>query len=326
VSAAIYPATTGERNRWISERRGSRNQVSSDGAFSVIHEQERTIDGQIEDVLTVFLTNRECPWKCVMCDLWRNTTESPATPGAIPRQIEQAIEGAPESRILKLYNSGSFFDSGAIPREDWRAIANLCNNFDHLIVESHPLLINAAVLDFAALLNCSLEVAMGLETCHPRALDAINKRMRPEDFQRAASFLCENGISVRTFLLVNPPFIPNQEQPNWIGESLRFALDAGSSVISLIPARMGNGALDELARAGEFREPSLGELEDAHAYGLRLANGKHRVFADLWDLDRFSSCSHCAGARRERLHRMNLSQQIEPRVSCQHCGDGNDPS
>jgi radical SAM enzyme (TIGR01210 family) len=325
VSAASYPVTHGERNRWITERRGVRNSVSAEHAFSVIHEVERTFDGRIENVLTVFLTNRECPWKCVMCDLWRNTTESPAAPGAIPRQIEQALEGAPGARILKLYNSGSFFDSGAIPREDWRAIADLCNGFDHLIIESHPLLIHAAVLDFAALLNCSLEVAMGLETCHSKALDAINKRMTTQDFHKAAAFLRENGISVRTFLLVNPPFIPSKEQRHWIGESMRFAFDAGSSVVSLIPARIGNGALDELARAGEFREPCLGEIEDAHEDGIRLAKSKARVFADLWDLDRFSSCSHCANARRERLHRMNLSQQIEPRVSCLHCGDGNDP-
>ena len=31
--------------------------------------------GGCVDVATLFLTNRECPFRCLMCDLWKNTLE-----------------------------------------------------------------------------------------------------------------------------------------------------------------------------------------------------------------------------------------------------------
>ena len=44
-----------------------------------------------------------------------------------------------------------------------------------------------------------------------------------------------------------------------------------------------------------------------------------RVFADLWDLERFSNCPHCFAARAERLKTMNLHQTIPPLPPCRYC-------
>jgi radical SAM enzyme (TIGR01210 family) len=316
--AAHYPEHPVERTRWILARRGSRNEVRSDRAYAQLIERERMDDGSVAQVATIFLTNRECPWKCVMCDLWRNT--APAPRGSIPQQIERALEklgGAKHPRVLKLYNSGSFFDVGAIPRSDWRAIARLCDAFERVIVECHPRLVSDAILKFKSLLDAELEVALGLETCHPGALAKINKRITVSDFGRAARFLRANDINVRTFLLVGTPFIPHQEQARWTRQSIEAAFEAGSNVVSLIPTRAGNGALEELISKGEFCEPGLCDLEAAQEFGLRLKAG--RVFADTWDIERFSKCSNCCAARGERLDRMNLSQTIEARVECS-CG------
>jgi hypothetical protein len=51
--------------------------------------------------------------------------------------------------------------------------------------------------------------------------------------------------------------------------------------------------------------------------GLRLGRG--RVFADLWDAERCAECPRCAGARIERVRRMNLLQKVLPAVECE-CG------
>jgi len=269
-------------------------------------------NGEIARVSTIFLTNRECPWRCLMCDLWRNT--APVPPGSIPRQIGQALAHLPSASALKLYNSGSFFDVGAIPRSDWNDIITLCLPFEQLVVECHPRLAGPDVLEFAGLFEGQLEVAMGLETGNPVALEKLNKRITVQDFTRAAGFLRQNGIAVRTFLLVGVPFIAQADQQGWIEESINTAFDAGANVVSLIPTRTGNGALDSLELTGDFREPSLGELEDAHDYGIH--GGRGRVFADTWDLVRFSSCAVCAEARHNRLDRMNLSQVVESRIRC----------
>lgn len=314
-ATGAYPGNTVERSRWIQERRGSKNAVDANRPYAQLLERERMEDGRIAEVATVFLTNRECPWKCVMCDLWRNT--APAPRGAVTRQISWALKtlaAGGQASVLKLYNSGSFFDSGAIPRSEWGEIASLCAGFEQIIVECHPRLVNDEVSRFAETVGGKLEVAMGLETANPIALEKLNKRITLEDFQSAANFLRRRRIGIRTFLLVGVPFIRQEEQWEWMRISMEVAFDAGVAVVSLIPTRAGNGALDELERFGEFREPSLGDVEEAQEFGLQQQAG--RVIADTWDLERFCGCSRCGRARRERLERMNLAQRIEARVEC----------
>ena len=312
MTATAYPATAADRTRWIIGQRSATNALNSDKPYAFLSEEERMESGQVARVSTIFLTNRECPWKCLMCDLWRNTT--PAPPGSIPRQIEHALSQLPAASVLKLYNSGSFFDRGAIPRSDWNDIARLCRPFKHLVLECHPRLVGRGILEFAEMFGGQLEIAMGLETCHPLALQKLNKRITVPDFTHAAKFLRQKQIAVRTFLLVSVPFIPEEKQEHWLQQSINTALDTGTNVVSLIPTRAGNGALDALQLTGEFREPTLSELEHVHDYGIRLQRG--RVFADTWDINRFSRCPLCIEARQNRLTRMNLSQSAEPRIDC----------
>src|SRR5260370_339314 len=40
---------------------------------------------------TIFLTNRECPYRCLMCDLWTNTLDATVPKGAIAAQIRDAL-------------------------------------------------------------------------------------------------------------------------------------------------------------------------------------------------------------------------------------------
>ena len=315
MTAQTYPARPAERPRWIQRRRGAKNSVRPEWPQAAFVEEEPTATGAIESVATILLTNRECPWRCLMCDLWRNTLDGPTPVRSIPQQIEQALDALAPCATLKLYNAGSFFDRAAIPREDWFRIAQLCAGFGRVIVECHPRLVGPAVAEFAEMLSGTLEVAMGLETAHPAALESLNKRFTLEDYKKAAEFLRRARISVRSFALVHPPFIERGFQQVWAERTIKFAFDAGSEVVSLIPLRHGNGAIDELAA-----EPELAELEEAQAAGIQLNRG--RVFADLWDLKRFGRCPSCDEAHIRRIGRMNLFQRVEPPVECLHCGGG----
>jgi archaeosine synthase beta-subunit len=312
-----YPAGARERNDWILARRPDRNAVDPKRPHAWLVEEERDAPGVIVPVATIFLTNRECPWRCLMCDLWRNTLVDSVPAGAIPEQIEFALRQLRPARQVKLYNSGSFFDPRAIPPEDHIAIAERVRAFERVIVECHPALIGDAALRFRDLLAGSLEIAMGLEIAHPAVLEKLNKRMTLESFSRAASFLREHEIALRVFVLVKPPFLCEDEALEWTRRSLDFAFDCGAEVVSLIPTRFGNGALEALAARGEFAPPQLATLEDALAYGI--AQNRGRVFADLWDLERFSNCATCFARRRDHLHRMNLEQTILPRERCIQC-------
>ena len=303
-----------DRDRWILQQRLPREILDPQKPQAFFVEDEAAASGEIIPVATIFLTNRECPWRCVMCDLWRNTLTTTAPPGAIPAQIDFALGQLPAARALKLYNSGSFFDARAIPVENHRAIADRANEFDRLIVESHPALVDEKVLRFRDRLRCRLEVAMGLETVHPEILLRLNKRMTLEQFASAAGFLRAHDIDLRVFILVQPPFMEPCDALHWAERSLDFAFDCGATAATLIPTRGGNGAMETLAANGEFAPPNIATLEAAVSYGLSLKRG--RVFADLWDADKIPGCVE---PRIARLREMNLLQIDQAPQHCAIC-------
>jgi radical SAM enzyme (TIGR01210 family) len=332
-----YPAGAAARDRFVIERRPPRAVHDPWRAQGLHVEDERFANGAIACTATVFLTGRECPWRCVMCDLWQYTIDGDTPPGAIPAQLAAARAeldtlGERPSQI-KLYNAGSFFDSRAVPIRDYPEIARVLPDVDRIIVESHPALVGPRTHAFQAALAeeavargrrrpPALEVAMGLETAHPTALDQINKRLTVDGFVRAAGRLRQYGAALRVFLLVSPPFVPRDEQDVWLLHSIDVTIASGATAISLIPTRAGNGALEALATEGLFIEPTLADLERSvtAALGHVRSHGSNlRVFADLWNLDRFASCPHCVNARRARLTSMNLEQRIHPPVACAHC-------
>lgn len=313
-SSFVYPESPADRTRWILSYRGEKALVDPRRPYAFFLEQERGPAGELWPTATIFLTNKECPWRCLMCDLWRNTTDARVEVGAIPEQIRFALGQLPAARQIKLYNSGSFFDEQAIPREDWRGIADLASNFERVIVECHPALVTDRVREFARMIEGRLEVAMGLETVHEQALEKLNKRMTRDTFANAAEKLFHMNVDLRVFVLLKPPFISDLEAVRWAKRSIEVAIEAQAKVVSVIPTRTGNGGLDELARQGLFSEPDLDMLEHVIDYGIGLKRA--RVFADLWDLRRFSKCPKCFEQRERRLHQMNCTQEVLPRVAC----------
>ncbi len=348
---SVYPEKG--RDDWIIAQRPPRNTLDPFKPYGFFLEGELNGSGCVASSAVILLTNRECPWRCLMCDLWKNTLPYSVPPGAIPAQIDYALtrlSSRPEQ--IKLYNSGSFFDTAAIPVEDYAQIAEKVFFAERVIVECHPKLVGEKTIAFRdhlvraqssgsarhrasgqrparsePVLGPKLEVAMGLETIHPSILPRLNKQLTPILFRRAARDLCDFGIALRVFVLVKPPFLHESLAVDWAVKSVEFAFDCGAAVVSLIPTRAGNGAMDRLQENHEFAPPALDTVE--HALEECLANTRgssasetglqRRVFVDTWNLEQFSTCRHCFDQRRVRLCQMNLTQQILPSIHCSVC-------
>jgi len=311
-----YPLAPAARDRFVLERRGPKHQLDPERACATVWEEELDGAGVLAPTAVIFLTNRECPFRCVMCDLWVDTLDAPVGEGRIPRQIAQALQSLPAARHVKLYNAGSFFDPQAIPPGDYAAIARLVAGFERVIVESHPAFLGGpsgdACLRFRDSLPGRLEVAVGLETAHPAALASLNKRMSLDDFDRAARFLSHNGIALRVFVLLDPPFVPAGEALAWAHQSVRVAAEHGAAVCVVIPTRGGNGAMEALGDAAGVR---LG-LRDLEAVVERgLSHDGMRTFADLWNVERLFDCE-CSPRRADRLRELNRAQAIPAAVTC----------
>jgi radical SAM enzyme (TIGR01210 family) len=302
----------------ILAKRPPKNLVDVGRPYAFLVEPEHQANGCVEDVAVLFLTNRECPYRCLMCDLWKNTTDQTVPIGAIPDQIDFALRQLPKVRHIKLYNSGNFFDPAAIPPNDYPAIANRIRDFTTVIVENHPQMCGTRVLDFVNELQAVgstavLEVAMGLETIHPRVLPLLNKRLTTDAFRRACDYLHSLGVMTRAFVLLRPPTLTEEEGLEWASRSAEFAFDCGVSTVTVIPTRSGNGIMEQMQADGLFEQPSLASLEAVSEVGLALGRG--RFFVDLWDAQRFATEATDACDRIERLHQMNLGQCILPPIN-----------
>jgi radical SAM enzyme (TIGR01210 family) len=283
-------------------------------------DERQAAGGATARVLTVFLGGAECPFGCVFCDLWRQTLEGPTPRGALPVQLERALEAAgeiPGGAQIKLYNASNFFDPRAVPVEDQAGLAALVAPFAQVIVECHPRLVGERAVRFAGRLAGRLQVAMGLETVHPEALPRLGKGMTLDHFAQATDRLRASGIGVRAFVLVGAPFVPAEEAPEWAARSTAWAFAHGVEHVALIPVRGDWAAMHRLAATGDFTAPTAAIVEEAFRRSLQIGGGV--VTLDTWDLERWLDCPSCRAARRTRLERMNLSGTVEPPVACERC-------
>ena len=283
-------------------------------------EEERSLNG-VERAVTVFLAGAECPFTCSFCDLWRWTLDGPTPPGALPTQLERALESlvSPVPHRLKLYNASNFFDRRAVPVEDLPRIAELAAPFAAVTVESHANTVGPLTLEFAALLAGKLEVAVGLETVHPVAAAHLNKKLDLERFDRAAAFLAEHDIDLRAFALLGVPYVPAEESIEWAVRTVDYAAARGATRIAVIPVRGGNGEMERLQSLGHFVPPTLAQLETVLERCLAIRSAV--VTADVWDIARLSGCESCRPQRVARIQTMNLSPSPEPPppIPCSAC-------
>lgn len=325
MSAGTDPLE-GETSRWL-QAGVSREALDPRRPWGWQVEVERGSNGEPTSVLTVFLVNRECPWRCRFCDLARYTLRRAVRPGDVPAQLDLALSQVREAglapRQIKLYNAGSFFDERAIPAVDRPEIARRLADFERVIVECHPHLVGDRVWRFAEELGPSapvagdstgswscLELAMGLETCDPAVLRLQGKGMTPNSFRGFARHVVGRGVAVRAFVIIQPPHTVPSEAVHWASRSAEYAVESGASVVSLIPFRAGPTG---------FPAPSRATVEEAFERSLAVVAGRARVFLDLWDHPLWLGCGSCAGHRLARFRRMNLGQQPEPRVGCAVC-------
>lgn len=289
-------------------------------AHGSLVEEERRPDGTIERALTVFLAGAECPYTCSFCDLWRWTIDGPTPAGALAWQLKEVLDATPPPipDRVKLYNASNFFDQRAVPVQDLPAIATLAGPFASVTVESHARTVGPRTLELARMLSGNLEVAIGLETTHPVAMEHLNKRLSLTRFAQAAGFLADHAIALRVFVLLNPPYVPAQETVQWTLRAVEYAVRCGAAVVAIIPVRGGNGEMERLQALGHFTPPTLSALEDALDRCLEFAPTV--VTADLWDAPRLATCPECSSARIERLARLNLTGRAEPRIACSACG------
>jgi amino acid transporter len=169
------------------------------------------------------------------------------------------------------------------------------------------------------LISGRLEVAVGLETIHPIAIEHLNKRLDLARFDRAADFLVSHDIDLRAFVLLGAPYVPVDESLEWTVRSVEYAAARGARRVAIIPVRGGNGEMERLQALGAFVPPTLAQLEEALEQCLPIKSTM--VSADVWDIERLPACEACRPQRIARIRAMNVSprSRLPAPTSCSAC-------
>ena len=271
-------------------------------------------DGRARSILTVYLRNGACPIACVYCALYRGMDARPATGEEIAVQIASARARHEGIAGIKLYNASSFFEPASIvPSEaELRAIASEVAGLDLVVVEARSE--NAArAPELARRLDGRLEVAIGMEAADDELLALWNKPTSTASFRKAARLLAANGILLRAFVLVQPPFVSGREARELAIRSVEEAAAAGARLVSLLPVVSRHAPMEKLRRAGMFSEVSL----DLYFEIVSACRGRGpAIVAETEALAALPGCRHCRDRRIAALLALNETGEL-PAVDCE---------
>lgn len=224
------------------------------------------LDGKTVDAGVMILPTRGCSWGlssgCSMCGYVYDSQGKQADEKEILDQFGKALMKFKDVKYLKIFNSGSFFDSNELSERSIELIFERINEtkINKVQVESRPEFLNEDVLKKARdILDAQLEVGIGLETTNDDVrINCINKGFLLEDFKIALKNCKKNNIDVKAYLLIKPPFLNEKEA---IKDAINSGIEAeklGADRISYNPINIQKGTLVELLwRRGEYRAPWL---------------------------------------------------------------------
>lgn len=168
-----------------------------------------------------------------------------------------------EIKTFKLYTSGSFLDEREISNKNQekvvRELLKIFPNLKVLQVEARPedLLKKNAFDPFRSLQDEIVTYFnIGLESANENILHLINKRLNFNVYQKAVETAKRNGFRIKTYLLLKPPFLTEQNAIVDAISSAKRAFQEGSDTISLNPLTVHSGTFVEyLWRRGLYRPP-----------------------------------------------------------------------
>lgn len=238
--------------------------AAPDEPIRVWIDRDRTPDG-VGDSLTIVFNTDGCRWAraggCTMCGYVGESNPGAVTAESLLNQLDLALEHEESQgeacENVKMYTSGTFFDEREIPREARHEILDRFSD-RRVVVETLPDFVEHDVVSDAVSRVRSLDVAIGLETAsdHVRR-ECVNKYFDFEEYVRAAEVAGEVGAGVKTYLLMKPPFVTEQEAVEDMVTSIRRSAEH-SHTVSMNPCNVQRYTLvDKLHYRGGYRPPWL---------------------------------------------------------------------
>ncbi|MCQ2084642.1 MAG: archaeosine biosynthesis radical SAM protein RaSEA [archaeon] len=220
-------------------------------------------DGETVKAQVLIMRTNGCCWAkagsggCTMCG-YRTASLNNVTEEDLNAQVDLALSKYKGEPFVKIYTSGSFFDTNEIPVSIRERMFREYAGCKRILVESRPEFITD---ELVATLPKNLTVALGLESSNEEVLrTCVNKGFTAAQSKEAGEKLKAAGIKVRTYLLLKPPFLSEKSGMDDAITSARFA-DPFSDEISINPLNVQFGTyVERLWKRGDFRSPWIWSL------------------------------------------------------------------
>lgn len=178
----------------------------------------------------IMLVSGECPWNCYFCGYGARKTKN-YSKEEMKEQIDNYFKGFEPGKIdkLKVDMPGSVLDPNQVSDDTQRYLVKKCKEYgiDELVVETRPEFVNKNNLSTFG--DIDLTVAIGLDVADDHYLRKLNKDFSLSDYETAATIAKACGCEVKTYVLVNPPFVKDEKK--LLDKTVREALEYSDRVV-----------------------------------------------------------------------------------------------
>ncbi|MBN1214075.1 MAG: archaeosine biosynthesis radical SAM protein RaSEA [Candidatus Lokiarchaeota archaeon] len=261
--------------------------------------EERLLD-EIGKEITIILRTRGCCWAlensgCSMCGYVEDANIDYVDPQQIINQFDYALDqkideinSDTNNYALKIFNSGSFFDSKEISEETrihiYKRISEI-PNIKEITFETRVEFINKNLLKqmLNYLENKYIELGIGLESVDDYIRNKyINKNLTFDKFMKAVKLIHEMDIGIKVYLLFKPPFLNEQGSIDDCIKSIKKLTESNINTISINPCNIQKGSLVEsLWKQKKYRPPWFYSLFESFRQALKKEDFKKvRILCD----------------------------------------------
>lgn len=229
---------------------------------------------EIGKEIVIILKTKGCSWAlgenggCSMCGYIQDSNIHKVKPFHIINQFNHALEDKleeiekdDEKYILKIFNSGSFFDDEEVPKNIRKHIfesIDKIKNIKEVVVESRTDHIKPENLqEIKEITNKYVEIGIGIESTNDYIRkNYINKGLSFSDFLKAVEICKNQDIGIKAYLLFKPPFINEIGAIDDCKKSITDLIDLNINTISINPVNIQRGSLVEyLWYQNRYRPP-----------------------------------------------------------------------
>ena len=277
--------------------------------------EKETLDGKEVVSRTIILMTRGCSWArklgCSMCGYTNDSIDVDLSLEDLMNQVDEGLKGGDHYEYIKIFTSGSFLDD----REIENGIAlKMISYLDEkapdarILIESRPEYVDENLIGGLKDRHSNIEIAIGLEDGDDAVRSQlIRKGFTYEQYREAGRLLKREGVHIKTYLLLKPPFLGE-------GDSIEKTLlsiekvhnDFPGSTISVNPMNIqSNTPVENMYIRGIYRPPWLWSLLEVLGRGHDLTAGETRLMSSPTAGGKKRGAHNCGNCDKEILNAIN---------------------